>query len=301
MDALRMSADYDLISARAHYVSTPQVVDFCHYLADYLCGRLFESPYLTQTYKPKCQYVFVSLQDAWEQYGLEKANQEVLKRLELYQEPLRKAVIERSDEETSALIEKLFAQKLLASNSQDWLLSHHTGLADLLHYACEKLTDPSPDFFSFGRDYGPRMTVSFSKIYAILIGDFLSYESRVVAGLCYFVRSWCIEKGIDLPPDLQFGRLQGWGKDKKNNGRNASWGANVFPSIDRIKKKPARESHFARSNILATWVVFEALRLAKERMKDDDSFWLHTPDAMRRIEAALYMMGAELPIVQETH
>lgn len=109
------------------------------------------------------------------------------------------------------------------------------------------------------------------------------------------VRSFCIEKGMDLPPDLQFGRIQGWGKDKKDNGRNASWGMNEFPSIDRIKKQPKRESTYARNNILATWLVVEAVRLAKERMKDVPDFWLHTPEAMRRVEAALFMVGAEVP------
>lgn len=295
MDAFKMSTDYDLISARYHYLTTDVVVDFCQYLADYLTIRDFDPPYLTQTLRPKCQYVFTSFEDAWNQYSWEITNQDMLDRIRRYQAPLRQAVLDRDDEKTAELIHNLFAQKLIASNNQDWFDEHQKGLAELLHFACEKLTDPSPEFFSFGRDYGPRMTASLSKIYAILIGDFLSYESRVVAGLCFMVRSFCMERGIDLPPELQLGRIQGWGKSKKDNGRNASWGTNEFPSIDRIKKKATRESHYARSNILASWLVIEAVRLAQERNLGKNDYWLNTPEAMRRVEAAFYMLGAKLP------
>lgn len=290
-----MSANYDLISARHHYLSTDVVIDFCSYLADYLTVRGFEPPYTTQTYRPKCQYEFVSLEDAWRQSCSEKTSREMIERIRLYEDPLREAVADRDDDKTMEIVRNLFAEKLIASNNQDWLAEHQKGMADLLWIAREILTDATPDYCVFGQSYGPRMTASFSRIYAILIGDFLCYESRVAAGLCFMVRSFCVERGIELPSELQFGRIQGWGKGKKDNGRNASWGTNVFPSIDTIKKKPTRESQYARSNILASWVMVEVLGLVRERMKDVPDFWLHSPDAMRRIEGALYMIGAELP------
>lgn len=297
MDTLTLSKQADLISAHDYYLSTNVVADFCNYFADFLVGRVFNPPYVTRTLRPKCQYVFTSFEHAWSQYGVDLANQEMAERIRCYQTPLREAVAARDDEKTIALIQNVFSEKLIASNHQEWLTENQQGVAELLHVACEKLTEPSPEFDAFGREGGPRMTASLSKIYALLIGDFLSYESRVAAGLCYMLRSFCLERGIDLPAELQLGRIQGWGKSKKDNGRNASWGTNVFPSIDRIKKKEKRESQYARSNTLASWLVVESVRLARERGAHQSNFWLNTPQAMRRVEAALYMIGAKLPEV----
>lgn len=61
-----MSESYSLISAREHYLMQPVVDAFTDYLAEYIAGRVFDPPYLTQTYRPKAQYCFTSLQDAWE-------------------------------------------------------------------------------------------------------------------------------------------------------------------------------------------------------------------------------------------
>lgn len=56
-----MSESYSLISAREHYLMQPVVDAFTDYLADYIAGRVFDPPYLTQTYRPKAQYCFTSL------------------------------------------------------------------------------------------------------------------------------------------------------------------------------------------------------------------------------------------------
>ena len=55
-----------MISAREHYLMQPVVDAFTDYLAEYIAGRVFDPPYLTQTYRPKAQYCFTSLEDAWE-------------------------------------------------------------------------------------------------------------------------------------------------------------------------------------------------------------------------------------------
>ena len=59
-----MSESYSLISAREHYLMQPVVDAFTDYLADYIAGRVFDLPYLTQTSPPNTQYWYTSLQDA---------------------------------------------------------------------------------------------------------------------------------------------------------------------------------------------------------------------------------------------
>ena len=118
MDTFLMTTDYDLISARYHFLTTDVVVDFCRYFADYLSGKPFDPPYLTQTHRPKCQYVFTSMEDAWGQYALESSNQDSYDRLCRYQAPLREAVSNRDDARTLELIDRIFSDKLIAAKNR---------------------------------------------------------------------------------------------------------------------------------------------------------------------------------------
>lgn len=55
-----------------------------------------------------------------------------------------------------------------------------------------------------------------------------------------------------------------------------------------------RERTFAQSNILASWVVTEAIAKARNKKGAE---WLEGIYPIRKVEASLYMMGAELPPV----
>lgn len=81
------------------------------------------------------------------------------------------------------------------------------------------------------------MSSFLSRLYSILLPDSITYDSRVAATMGLFIREFCVLHKINLPEELCLIRLQGWGKDKKENGRNAGWGTNEFPSIDKIKKR----------------------------------------------------------------
>ena len=63
-----------------------------------------------------------------------------------------------------------------------------------------------------------------------------------------------------------------------------------------MKKRPMRERTFANSNVLASWAVTEAIRKAKANKKG--SAWLEGPYPIRKVEAALFMLGAELPPIE---
>ena len=290
-----MSESYSLISAKDHYLSQPVVADFVSYLADYFCGEIFDPPYLTQTLRPKACFCFTSLQDAWEQYIQMAPNHEFQERLLAVEASLGEAVNNRDDDALIEAVKFLFSSESLVLNSNLPTLLATKDLTEGVAYACSQLGDESPDVDIFGRTFGPRMSSFLSRIYATLIPGFLTYESRVSAALCYFIREFCRVRNLALPADLALGSLQGWGKSKKDTGRDASWGQNVFPRLDTIKKRPMRERTFARSNVLATWLVGEAIRLALHRQKGAE--WLEGPHPVRKIEGAFYMLGAQLPPV----
>lgn len=285
-----------LISAREHYLSQPEVQGFTDFLAQFIVGRVFDPPYLTQTKRPKAQYCFTSLQDAWEQYIQEEPNRAFQERLIEYEKSLKEALDKRDDAAFINIVNTIFGATSLLYHSNEKTLLEMKDLCESVAFAVNQLSSDSPNEDAFGRFYGPRMTSFFSRIYATLIPDFLAYESRVAGGLCYLIRLYCIEREISLPLTLKLGCVHGWGKDKKNVSRNASWDDNDFTSLDTIKKRPLRERTFAHSNYLATWLVVEALCKAKA-MDEKGSSWITGSHPIRKVEASLYMLGAELPPV----
>lgn len=288
-----MSESYSLISAREHFLSQPVVSSFTSYLAEYIAGRVFDPPYLTQTYRPKAQYCFTSLEDAWDQYIQEDSNRRFEQDLLEYESQLRETIRKRDDDAFIGLVQKIFAARPLVLRSNIEKIKVVKNLTENIDYACGVLSTDSPDYMVFGRVYGPAMSSFYSRIYATLIADFITYESRVCAALCYLIREYCLFCGIDLPEDLNWGSLHGWGKTNGDVSRNASWENNLFLPLDRIKKRPMRERTFARSNILASWCVTDAIAKAKKNPKGTK--WLEGIYPIRKVEASLYMLGAELP------
>lgn len=176
-----------MISAREHYLMQPVVDAFTDYLADYIAGRVFDPPYLTQTYRPKAQYCFTSLQDAWEQYIQEVPNREFQERLIRYEKPLKEVIDKRDDEAFIQIVIDMFGEDSLVLNSNLETLQASKNLCECTAYACSQLADDSPEYTVFGKDFGPRMSSFHSRIYATLLPDFITYESRVCAALCYFI------------------------------------------------------------------------------------------------------------------
>lgn len=291
-----MSESYSLISAREHFLSLPEVSAFADYLSDYIAGRAFNPPYLTQTYRPRVQYCFVSFEDAWDQYIQETTNRRFEDDLLAYESALREAVEKKNDDAFIEITKKIFAARPLVLRSNIKKIEAVKNMTDKIDCACRELESDSPNYSIFGRAYGPAMSSFYSRLYATLIPDFITYESRVSAALCYLIREYCLFCGMDLPKTLNWGSLHGWGKDYGDHSRNASWENNVFEPLDRIKKRPMRERTFARGNSLASWVVVEAIKRAKSKKGCE---WLDGIYPIRKVEASLYMMGAELPPVNQ--
>ncbi len=124
-----------MISAREHYLMQPVVDAFTDYLADYIAGRVFDPPYLTQTYRPKAQYCFTSLQDAWEQYIQEVPNREFQERLIRYEKPLKEVIDKRDDE--------AFIQIVIGLVWKSWT----QGGSRLCLYPCQSNDKPVKGFY----------------------------------------------------------------------------------------------------------------------------------------------------------
>ena len=280
--------------ARDHYLSLPVVDAFTSYLARWLAGRVFDPPYLTQLHRPKIEYCFTSVQDAWEQYIQESPNFTFEQAILECEEPLRKALYQFDDKGFIEVVKRMFATRENLAKSNLPTLEKTQYPCESILCAVRELSSDSPDVDTFGSVGGPRCTAFFSRIYATLIPNFLTYDSRIAAALCYFIREYCISREIALPEELRLGCVLGWGKNKKEMGRNPSWGDNIFLVFDLIKKRPLKERTFALSNYRASWLVADAISKAKN-LDPRGSAWIGDSHAIRKVEGAFYMIGIELP------
>jgi hypothetical protein len=129
------------------------------------------------------------------------------------------------------------------------------------------------------------MNSGFTKIYSVLIDDFIIYDGRVGAALGLLVRRFCEEKGIDtIPQELLF--AFGKGRESKPtaiNRRDPSLGRYKFPNL---QNNPIEH---IRNNIKANWLLKEILLNTNSKFNNLDK-----SVQMRALEAALFMIGYDV-------
>ena len=128
------------------------------------------------------------------------------------------------------------------------------------------------------------MNSGWTKVYALMLGDFPMYDGRVGAAMGYLVRLYCIDKDLRAVPRLlRFRWLPGRSSPNSGHNRNPSAGSLRFP---RLSHQAPRS--WAECNVRAAWILGAATcagpfaELPKTRR-------------MRAIESALFMIGYELP------
>ena len=151
------------------------------------------------------------------------------------------------------------------------------GIVRYLTKVKEQLTSEKPDFS------GIVMSSGFSKIYSLLLDHFIIYDSRVAAALGYFVRLYCEEIHLSeehLPEvlPLRFAYCASRGTHR----RNPSKGLYQFPIMQPNK--------YAMHNLRASWLLQEVVNQPSNQF-----YQLQEEQRLRALEAALFMIGYELP------
>ena len=147
------------------------------------------------------------------------------------------------------------------------------GLVKYLTKVKEQLTVEEPKFS------GVVMSSGFSKIYSLLLDHFIIYDSRVAAALGYFVRLYCEEMHLPkVPEPLRFAYCASRGTHR----RNPSKGLYHFPIMQPNK--------YAMHNLRASWLLQEVVNRPSNLF-----YQLHDKQRLRALEAALFMIGYELP------
>ncbi|SPU49766.1 Uncharacterised protein [Bordetella trematum] len=159
--------------------------------------------------------------------------------------------------------------------NKPWLAQNAHQLRDLLRAVA--------DDYARGEDrsriVGLRFNSGMTKIYSLLLDDFVIYDSRVAAALAWLaLRWWCTElqqPEQTLPELLRFGCLAGNGQPEINRRPSK-----VFPML---RNDPY--GHY-QWNVRTNWLLADAMQRARAEQIPFQT--------LRELEAALFQMGARV-------
>jgi len=171
----------------------------------------------------------------------------------------------------------------VVNGNVDWLKKNTTGLHALLENVSALLRedDDNPKRLPANLRFNAGMT----KVYSLKLDNFIIYDSRVAAALCWFITHWAIErKAAQIPEPLRFPCMPAKEGDdpeirKVRNPSSERW---QFPRLNR----PCMHAHW---NLRASWLLEAILELA-----GPDTVFAKSSNRLRALEAALFMWGYDL-------
>ena len=165
-----------------------------------------------------------------------------------------------------------------------WLHNNEVGLAKTLNYIASLL---GPHAAEAQLKSISRFNSGMTKIYSLLVDDFIIYDTRVAAALTWIIRLYCEDKNFTIPDNLCFpvGKAKESPTQINPKCRNPSKGNLKFPPLT-----PGADH--AVWNRKASWLLQDVLAKA-----DAESCFNQLPPSgrLRALEAALFMIGYDIP------
>ena len=135
------------------------------------------------------------------------------------------------------------------------------------------------------------MNAGFTKIYSLLMDDFIIYDSRVGAALGLLVRQYCQEQQLRaVPPSLRFayGNSRPTKSDVKGAPNRRDPG-NVIYKFPLLRK----DSFHTRQNLMGSWLLKELLYIYPSKFSN-----MPKEIQLRAREASLFMVGYDVNTLQ---
>lgn len=128
-----------------------------------------------------------------------------------------------------------------------------------------------------------RFNAGLTKVYSLLLKDFIIYDSRVGAALGWLVVQYCQDAKLATVPTLL---AFPWAKAKEGDNAVSPKNRNPRQGAYKISQIVSGQPH-AIWNVRASWLISELARKASK--------FNTLTDPMRAIESALFMIGYDLP------
>lgn len=206
------------------------------------------------------------------------ANTRVLERL---QSALKNA---RTDEAMRDACIAVMQWGGVVNGNVPWLEKNTVGLAPLVKDVAKLLCSDDEETLRLPENL--RFNAGMTKVYSLLLDNFIIYDSRVAAALCWFITHWAIESNAAaIPEALRFPCMpakEGYDPQIRKL-RNPSVGAWQFPQLNN---RPRLHAHW---NLRASWLLEAALKEA-----GPETAFHKFSQPLRALEAALFMWGYDL-------
>jgi len=171
----------------------------------------------------------------------------------------------------------------VTNRNANWLDAHTNGLTKRLADTARLLSRQDDSMTSLRADVG-RFNAGMTKIYSLLVDDFIIFDSRVAGTLAWFVALWCHTSGrACVPPLLRVRclRAKEHAAAKVRKVRNPTCSHFYFPWVNT-------QSQHAHWNLRASWILSSAVSTAKASNFSGES------QPLRALEAAFFMWGYDL-------
>ncbi|MEJ8857749.1 hypothetical protein WKW79_24470 [Variovorax robiniae] len=164
--------------------------------------------------------------------------------------------------------------------NRGWVEANRSGLRAAIEDTARALRQDSDDFSGMP---DLRFNSGFTKVYALLLDDFIIYDSRVAAALAWLVCKWERDTGAKASELLRFGCLPA---NQGNLARTNPATIKIRRPDPILFRQILRADEHAQWNVRANWLLHAAFE-----KRDREACAFQSP---REIEAALFMMGADL-------
>ena len=290
--------------------------EFIEYLAKVIAGKIdinhtYDDRFLAKR-KKESKREFKTLEDAFNKYYWPEPDDGYKKNYGLLQglsKGIRTAYAKQDPEESEVKEEvaKILLwgagkeQASLYKFNMEWIEKRkkdNNTIIDILKEAEKQYND-----FEFGKfdRTSLRSNAGFTKVYALLFDEFIIYDSRVAAALgLLVVKYFDSHKNNLLPDDLNFA----WSPAAGNDNRNPSSKMYKFDRLYNNNTKHITSNW--RANVIIRQAIDDAINNYGCRWvldgSDTANIDLKKADysgAMRRVEAALFMLGKDIPVDNE--
>ena len=238
--------------------------------------------------KPKLHWQCDSLYSAYQNYQWKKLGLTATsKRLAALATVLQNSVHSNDSAGCLAASHQILEWGGVTASNADNLLAKHTAgeLLPFFKRAYHELASDSADDAKIPQHV--EMNSGFTKLYALLMPDFVIYDSRVGAALGLLVRRFCEDKKrANVPDVLSFAYAKARpakGHQPGRNPRDPSTALHQFPAL-------RNDAVFhTRHNLRANWLLRGVLDKTNSRFNS-----LPDGQQLRALEAALFMIGYQV-------